>query len=151
MLGTLPAGAEPTSTSAITKLQADLRMLGFYRGPLDGKSDPRLDEAVKTFEYGVGLPADGKCDERCVAAIKKALGLDDPALPPDAAPVSSPTLTQLQADLRKLGFYRGSLDGKSEPRLDEAVKTFEHSVGLPADGKCTERCQLAIVKALTGA
>jgi peptidoglycan hydrolase-like protein with peptidoglycan-binding domain len=146
------AGGETTNTpatAALAKLQSELARLGLYTGPIDGRLDPRTTGAIKTFQHDVGIPADGKCDAPCLAALKRALGLDDPARPPGAAPTSPSTVMKLQSDLSKLGLYAGPVDGRVDPRTIAAIKTFQHQAGLPADGKCALPCQLAIVNALT--
>jgi hypothetical protein len=44
-------------------------------------------------------------------------------------------LLQAQKDLKRLGFYKGSLDGKNGPSTKAAIKAFQKSQGLVADGK----------------
>jgi len=144
----LGIGAAP-AVRTVLDLQADLKRLGFYTGPVDGKGGPRLDQAIKKFQLDVGIPADGDCDVKCQSALNKALGLDDPALPPGAAPTTPKTVLQLQSDLRNLGFFTGALDGKPGPSLTAAIKQFQHDAGIPADGKCGARCQHELVKALS--
>lgn len=136
-------------TAAVRRLQGDLGRLGLYSGPLDGRDSTELEAAVKTFQRRVGLHIDGDCDQRCRAALNKALGLDDPKLPPGAAPKAPRTVKELQRDLKKLGFYSGPLDGRNDAGLKGAVKRFQLDAGIAANGKCGARCQFAIVKALT--
>jgi peptidoglycan hydrolase-like protein with peptidoglycan-binding domain len=144
----LGIGVSPAVRS-VSDLQADLKRLGLYNGPVDGKGGPSLDAAVKTFQRDVGIPADGECGARCRSSLNRALGLDDPALPAGAAPTTPKTVVQLQTDLKHLGFYTGPLDGKAGgPLLDAAVKDFQHGAGIAADGKCGARCQHELVKAL---
>jgi peptidoglycan hydrolase-like protein with peptidoglycan-binding domain len=142
-----PAGAAPSA--AVKKLQSDLAKLGLYTGPIDGRLDARTTAAIKKFQRDVGVTVDGDCDAKCLTALRKALGLDDPALPAGAAPTSRSTVTKLQSDLAKLGFYTGPLDGRYGGSVADAVKRFQLQAHIPADGKCTLRCQLAIVNALT--
>lgn len=134
-----------TPTAAGKRLQQDLRKLGFYNGPVDGRTSTRLTDAVKDFQLKVGLKVDGRCLGRCLVAIKTMLGLDEPAAP---SPASPPTITNLQEALRKLGFYAGPLDGRTSAAVRDAVVRFQRDAGIPADGRCTERCQLALTKAL---
>jgi len=103
---------------------------------------------VKSFQHAVGITVDGKCVERCQKAIQKALGLDDPALPPGAPPVTHSTVLKLQQDLRSLGFPV-PLDGKNGPLLVKAVQDFQHAYGLKPDGKCDQRCQLELAQQLS--
>jgi peptidoglycan hydrolase-like protein with peptidoglycan-binding domain len=148
--GPPPEDTDAVPSAGVRRLQSDLRRLGLYSGPLDGNESPRLITAVKNFQKRVGIRIDGRCDdERCRSALKKALGLDDPKRPPGATPKAPRTVTELQRDLRKLGFYSGPLDGRYDAAVRTAVKRFQHDAGIPVDGTCTSRCQLAIVKALT--
>lgn len=48
--------------------------------------------------------------------------------------VSSPTPQQLQAALKKAGFYNGPIDGKIGERTTKAIKDFQKANGLVADG-----------------
>ena len=154
-LGSKPApGAqttekEPAPSAAVKKLQSELAKLGLYTGPLDGRLNLRTKASIKSFQRDVGIPIDGNCGVRCLAALKQALGLDDPALPAGATPTSRSTVTELQSDLAKLGLYRGPLDGRYDEGVTAAVKRFQLQAGIAADGKCELRCQLAIVDALT--
>jgi membrane-bound lytic murein transglycosylase B len=61
--------------------------------------------------------------------------------PPLAAPwpaagarLDGPGLKALQTALAASGFYEGPADGRAGPRLREAVRRYQISVGLPADG-----------------
>ncbi len=136
-------------TAATKRLQADLAKLGFYKGPNDGRESARVTAAIKDFQYSVGIKVDGNWGVACKNALKKLMALDDPALPPGKPPVSAPTVTQLQSDLRKLGFYNGPLDGRNAETLTDAIKQFQRDARIPSDGRCEQRCQRAIVKALT--
>ncbi|WP_026962801.1 L,D-transpeptidase family protein [Alicyclobacillus herbarius] len=40
-------------------VQARLKKLGFYNGPVNGRFDPRLERALKDFERAHGLPVNG--------------------------------------------------------------------------------------------
>jgi peptidoglycan hydrolase-like protein with peptidoglycan-binding domain len=104
---------------------------------------------ISDFQQSVGIKVDGKCLDVCQKALKKAVALDDPKGPPGAAPSSPPTMSELQRDLKKLGFYTGPIDGRVDQQVTDAVKSFQSDAGIPADGKCVKRCQLAFVRALT--
>lgn len=126
-----------------------MQKLGFYKGPLDGRPDEQVQSAVKDFQRDVGIAIDGRCLDRCQEALKKMLALYDPKVPAGAAPSSRSTVTQLQRDLKKLGFFTGPLDGRTDERTKDAIKSFQLDAGIPADGRCGKRCQLALVRALT--
>lgn len=41
---------------------------------------------------------------------------------------------QIQASLKKAGFYKGEIDGKTGPQTERAIKAFQKSKGLVVDG-----------------
>ena len=59
------------------------------------------------------------------------------ALPPPTVPLSTMStakVKRLQRSLAKLGFFRHAVTGYYGPITTKAVKNFQHSVGLKADG-----------------
>lgn len=144
------APAAPGSLSPLTikQIQGALRYMGVYNGPVDGRTSPRLTTAIKDFQRSVGIKVDGRCGPQCRRALADARALDDPAVDDERPPMTKRTVTELQDDLRKLGFYTGPLDGRNDASLAAAVKNFQRDAGIPADGTCEVKCQLALVKAL---
>jgi cytochrome c553 len=61
-----------------------------------------------------------------------APGLPPPTVPTSAMPTSK--VKRLQADLAKLGFFHHVVTGYYGPITTKAVKRFQRSVGLRADG-----------------
>lgn len=55
-------------------------------------------------------------------------------LPPPAAAVTNPQIPGLQVALRSRGLYLGPIDGIAGPMTVQAVKRFQRSTGLVADG-----------------
>lgn len=58
------------------------------------------------------------------------------------APVLS--LRQVQTALKKAGFYKGVIDGKTGPQTKRAIKNFQKANGLKADGIVGKRTALAL-------
>ncbi|WP_267354423.1 MULTISPECIES: lytic murein transglycosylase [unclassified Methylobacterium] len=56
---------------------------------------------------------------------------------PTAPGLDGSGLRALQAGLAAAGFYDGPADGRAGPKLREAVRRYQISVGLPADGYAT--------------
>ncbi len=74
-----PPPMEALSPAAVRNVQRRLRMLGFYRGPIDGVWGPGTQAGLERFQQGRGLQATGQINPATVAA----LGLDpnNPAAP----------------------------------------------------------------------
>lgn len=78
----------------------------------------------ESYALSVGLLAD---------RIAGALSLTRPP-PENQAPISRRTVEQIQERLNNLGFNAGGVDGIMGPATRSALRTFQHSVGLIADG-----------------
>jgi len=118
---TAVAGAIVTSG-----LQADLKVLGFYNGPIDGIYDDDVKAAVAAFQTSVGLPATGELDDATATAISGAITTGTSAL--------ATSTFQLQQMLTQLGFYTGPLDGNYSQATIAAVKSLQASLGVPQTG-----------------
>jgi peptidoglycan hydrolase-like protein with peptidoglycan-binding domain len=59
-------------------------------------------------------------------------------LAPAAAPITAAEITEAQRLLAGLGISRAGVDGRGGPRTTEAIKTFQRSIGLGADGELTQ-------------
>jgi LysM repeat protein len=135
-----PAGA---ANPQIAGLQVALRAHGIYCGPVDAVLGPRTRTAVKTFQRRAGLPVDGVPGPR----TRRALGpLGHPLF-------GARTLVRgrfgwdvavLQFLLAKAGLYDGALDGFLGPETQTALRTWQHSAKLTADGVAGPRTLAAL-------
>jgi len=57
--------------------------------------------------------------------------------PRDQRPLSRSEVQALQAGLNRLGFDSGAADGQFGPATRQALRAFQRSQGLPADGHPT--------------
>jgi peptidoglycan/xylan/chitin deacetylase (PgdA/CDA1 family) len=119
----------------VEELQEMLTRLGFNPGPIDGNFGSFTEAAVKSFQKSKNLTADGIVGPRTWSALDDALE----ALPPVEHPVlrkgsSGESVVYLQQRLRKLGFDSGPIDGIFGSRTEGAVKLFQASNNLKADG-----------------
>lgn len=62
-----------------------------------------------------------------------------PPVPAAAPPAGDPVVKQVQAILKDLNFYGGSVDGLQGPNTRSAVETYQRKVGLPPSGEIDER------------
>ncbi len=158
-----PSSAAQTSAPAFTKavrrgstgsvvrlVQQRLIELGFLSGSADGKFGPATQRAALAFQRSAGLKVDGIVGRMTYNALFKGAAVTAPAASsgqPAAAPSSGSVPTQtvrrgskgtavrlVQQRLIDLGFLRGSADGKFGPATQTALKAFQRSRGLKADG-----------------
>ena len=157
----------------VKKLQQQLKALGYYSGDITGNTGSLTVEAIKRFQRANGLEVDGIAGVKTLTAIQRVAGGDtvhnDNSNSDKAARiVSSVTpstgkntgliksgsqgddVLELQTKLKILGFYTGSLTGKAGSLTINAIKRFQRSTGLKADGIAGEKTLSAVAKAIEG-
>jgi peptidoglycan hydrolase-like protein with peptidoglycan-binding domain len=126
---------------SVVTLQKKLKAAGFDPGAADGAFGPKTLAAVKGFQKAHGLAADGVVGPKTWSALNKATAPKPP--PPASSGGSGPTLRHgargepvraLQNRLNALGFNAGGADGVFGDNTLAAVKAFQKSRGLTADG-----------------
>jgi len=143
--------------SAVSEIQAMLILLGYLEAPVDGRYQEPTEEAVKTFQADVGLTDDGIVGPATWEKLlpNPSTEFTPPAVPetpvaeatPDEteedAPIelpilrkgmTGPAVTRVQETLSARGFYNGAIDGIFGPGTEAAVKAFQSSAQLAADG-----------------
>ncbi|WP_304608736.1 peptidoglycan-binding domain-containing protein [Hyalangium versicolor] len=130
-----PTLKQGSSGAAVKTLQQALAKAGFSPGAADGQFGPKTAAAVKAFQSAKGLAADGivgpKTWAKLNAAGSSTTGGSGPTLKQGQ---SGAPVTALQNRLNQLGFNAGAADGQFGPKTTAAVKAFQSSKGLVADG-----------------
>lgn len=124
-----------SSGAAVADVQQRLRALGHDIDDRDGVFGPSTRSAVRVFQQGRNLGADGVVGPETWTALLDAgwqrgdrlLYLTRPWLRGD-------DVRDLQRALSRLGFDTRSTDGVHGPETDAAVRDFQHNIGLPVDG-----------------
>ena len=123
---------------AVADLQSRLVRLGLLEAAdTNGTFDAQTARAVAAFQRQRGLRCDGVCGRETWAAIVEAgFALGDRSLYRRAPMIHGDDVAELQRRLSTLGFDPGGVDGIFGDRTAEALREFQHNVGLPADGIC---------------
>ena len=120
-------------------LQERLIELNYLSGVADGVFGTETQSALVAFQNRNGLTADGTAG----ASTLKKLSGSCKAATATAVPSSNGTLHEgdsgedvynLQARLFELGYYNGRIDGRYSSETTAAVKAFQKTNGLGADG-----------------
>jgi peptidoglycan hydrolase-like protein with peptidoglycan-binding domain len=134
-----PTYEQPLSAAAIRDVQARLRQLGYYGGPIDGVWGSGTRYALERFQQSRRLAATGELNQATVSAM----GLDPNRLvarqaPPPAAAmparVGPETTRAVQRQLRRVGLYRGPIDGVWGRNTELALAEYQRQNGLRVTG-----------------
>jgi peptidoglycan hydrolase-like protein with peptidoglycan-binding domain len=68
------------------------------------------------------------------------------AEPPAAPRPIAETISDIQRELTRRGFYDGTIDGRYGPKTDAAIRDFEHATGLKSNSEPNE----ALLRAIKG-
>lgn len=151
------------STGAkVRDLQRDLTTLGYYWAEITGNFGSKTEQAVKTFQQRNNLTADGIAGKKTLDAIADAVdrkggsssggsGTSYPGGTTLKLNSTGTAVTQLQTDLKQLGYYYGSITGKFGDLTEKAVKEFQKAKGLNADGVAGRKTLDMIEKAIKDA
>jgi len=152
---TISAGADGPEVAAI---QQRLQIHGFAIGTIDGSYGSRTTSAVSDFQRAKGLNSDGIVDKSTWTALAAdrvqapKTFENDAQIQNDASVPTKTTSTvtiltkgsygskvkTLQARLEVGGYAPGPIDGIFGARTIAAVKSFQESQGLKADGVVDE-------------
>ena len=140
----------------VSRLQATLKLLGFYRGAVNGSYTTATRDAVAQFQAAAGIAADGIAGpstwETLLPTPDEVAVIPDSQIPAPPAPITSappgnnppgppilrpgiegPAVAQLQRELTELGYYAGEIDGGYGDVTQEAVRIFQADWGLAVD------------------
>ena len=140
--------------SDVKYMQNRLIVLGYLGGTADGNFDENTEAAVKAFQKKAGLWNDGVAGPDTLKALysssaKKASSTAG-YLGSLREGENGDAVRTLQKNLKKLGYYNGSIDGDYGAGTVSAVTAFQLANGLTADGVAGKSTQNAILAALNG-
>jgi N-acetylmuramoyl-L-alanine amidase len=123
---------------AVAEVRTRLAQLGLCPDTGSDVFDDPLDTAVRTFQQERGIIVDGVVGPQTFRRLEEARwNLGDRIL--SFIPghlMTGDDVTELQRRLNQLGFAAGRPDGMFGPLTDQALREFQSSVGVTADGTC---------------
>ena len=146
---------ENSSGTTVSKVQTELKALGYYYGQITGNAGPKTVAAIKSFQGKNGLTADGIAGPQTIAKIDAAYEAKGGSSSGSGSSASGLKLNSkgtdvrnLQQDLTTLGYYWAEITGNFGERTEAAVKRFQEENGLTADGVAGTKTLNAVAAAV---
>ena len=146
---------ENSSGATVSKVQTELKALGYYYGQVTGNAGPKTVAAIKSFQGKNGLTADGIAGPQTIAKIDAAYEAKGGSSSGSGSSASGLKLNSkgtdvrnLQQDLTTLGYYWAEITGNFGAKTETAVKRFQEENGLTADGVAGTKTLNAIAAAV---
>jgi peptidoglycan hydrolase-like protein with peptidoglycan-binding domain len=125
----------------VKKVQRQLKKLGYFDGNVAGNFQSQTQTAVKKFQKANSLTVNGKADKatRKLLNSGKGLSLEEYKKQLLTAPLEEGDkgegVKKVQEQLKKLGYFDGSLGGNYGELTTAAVKGFQKANSLSVSGK----------------
>ena len=122
----------------VTKLQEQLKKLGYFSGKATGYFGSATKTAVKKFQASKGVAADGIVGNQTSKILFNSGTSSGSAL-------SREQLKKVQTALKNQGLYKGKIDGIFGKLTNSAVKQFQQKNGLSATGTIDAATEAKII------
>lgn len=151
--GDRPKAGETTEVLNL-EIQRELAKRGFFKGEPDGKTGPRMTQAIRDFQFAQRVPVDGRPSEallKDIVATRTTMKdeLLDLVKRASGDETSPRTVKDIQRALNKAGYGPLTEDGQWGPTTRQALTRFEQDNRLPAKGE-PRGSNLRILAQVTG-
>ena len=121
---------------SVTNLQKNLKTLGYYDGPTTGYYGDLTEAAVNRFQRFNRLTVNGIAGIETLQTLESIMNADTGGRFPGVLSVGSQgdNVVNLQLRLKNLGHYTGPITGYYGELTEIAVRRYQTSKGLNADG-----------------
>jgi len=134
----------------VTFIQQCLKNLGYFNGPVTGGFFNLTQSAVTRFQKARGLAVDGIVGNNTRQALQQSCQSGTPRTPnPNTngqlrVGSKGQAVTQLQQNLRQLGYFNGPRTGYFGTQTRQAVIRFQQASRIPANGIVDSRTAQAL-------
>lgn len=136
--------AKQRSDDLVLAVQAALRRVGYYNGPLDGLAGPQTRRAILDFQAASGEPETGEASLDLLAELKSAKREERTSLEELAAggqelqAAPDPRIASVQHALAISAYGPIQEDGVLGPQTRDAILRFQQDHGLSPTGQISD-------------
>lgn len=118
----------------VTKLQKQLKKLGYFSGKATGYFGNITKSAVKKFQAGKGTAVDGIVGQQTTKALSAGGTSSRSSTSSTKNAAAKEALKKTQTILQKMGLYKGKVDGLYGKLTKAAVQQFQKKYGMKVTG-----------------
>lgn len=126
---------------AVLELEKLLTKLQVYRQPAKGIFDKAVEFSVKLFQYRVFLTPDGIVGPLTWEALYTEAPVNMPVLKLGSSGTAVSTVQEILTITKQ---YQGEIDGEFYTLTEQAVRAFQKSFGIKADGIVSQETWTAL-------
>jgi peptidoglycan hydrolase-like protein with peptidoglycan-binding domain len=124
-------GEQQQDQMAIREAQQQLKAMGLYEGPIDGRYGPETQEALRAYQGRHGLQVTGALTPETQKSLQAQQEKQQGQV----------TVREAQQYLKAEGFYAGPVDGIFGPETEEALREYQRAQGLQVTGSLTQETE----------
>jgi peptidoglycan hydrolase-like protein with peptidoglycan-binding domain len=128
-------------TDLLRDVQQELASRGYYDGAIDGAAGPRINQAIRDFEFTQRLRVTGEASEILLGQIRKAGNKSDitGSIKPSSPAMGNAKVLSAQRLLARYGYGPIRMNGAADKETHDAIERFERDRNLPPTGEVSER------------
>jgi peptidoglycan hydrolase-like protein with peptidoglycan-binding domain len=128
----------------VTKLQTELKKLGYFKSNATGYYGSITKAAVKKFQAAKGISTTGTVGPQTTKALA-AVGTSSRSLTSSSkSSAEKEKLKKVQGILQKMGLYKGKIDGLFGKMTSAAIKEFQKKYGMKSTGTLDKETETKI-------
>ena len=135
----------------VTKLQAQLKKLGYFSGETTGYFGSVTKTAVKKFQAKKGISTTGTVGPQTTKALNVSGTSSRSSTSKVQSAAAKETLKKTQTILKQMGLYKGKIDGLGGKLTSAAVKEFQKKYSMKSTGVIDKTTETKILNHFTAA